>query len=92
MSKPLRNWLIASLLIAAFVSLLASSQPDGFEKSGEEIGYMQHAGAVLGSWFPDYTFPGVEGWYSGSLAGVLGTVLTFVLFLLLGKLISRKTR
>ncbi|MED4604065.1 PDGLE domain-containing protein [Paenibacillus validus] len=92
MNKPVRFWLIASLLIAAFVSLLASSHPDGFEKAGEEIGYIEQAGTLLGSWFPDYTFPGVEGWYSGSLAGIFGTVLTFVLFLLLGKLISRKTR
>ena len=93
MNKRIIGWLIASLIIGGFISLFASSSPDGFEKAGEEIGYIEHATASkLSSPMPDYTIPGIDSWLSSSLAGLTGVVLTFAIFLLLGKFLAGRNR
>lgn len=89
MKKQIISWFIVSLVIGGFISLLASSHPDGFEKAGEETGYIEHAADNLfSSPMPDYVIPGIESWFSSSLAGLLGVAITFGFFLLLGKVVT----
>ncbi|GEN34368.1 MULTISPECIES: PDGLE domain-containing protein [Aneurinibacillus] len=92
MKSQVKKWLIASLLIAGILSLFASSHPDGFEKAGEETGYIETATALLASPFPDYTIPFMDSWVSNSLAGIIGVIITYFLFTTLGKLVGRNTR
>jgi cobalt/nickel transport protein len=92
MKKEVRNWLIISLLIGGVLSLFASSSPDGFEKAGQQVGYIDHAvQSVMPAPLPDYQIPGVGSWISGSVAGLIGVVLTFVVFLALGKWITGRS-
>ncbi|NOU96236.1 hypothetical protein GC093_23880 [Paenibacillus sp. LMG 31456] len=93
MKKNIISWFIVSLVIGGFISLFASSSPDGFEKAGEETGYIEHAAAsILPSPLPDYAIPGMESWFSSSLAGILGVALTFGFFLLIGKLLTGRNQ
>ncbi|KWX02191.1 Substrate-specific component NikM of nickel ECF transporter [Carbonactinospora thermoautotrophica] len=73
--------LLVSLVLAGFVSHFASSDPDGLERVAEDKGFIASAqDHPLGnSPLADYQARGVENpWLSGSLAGVTGVVLTFV--------------
>lgn len=90
--KRIFQWLVISLIIAGAVSLLASEHPDGYEKAGETLGYIDRAAAYLHSPFPDYSIPGVKSWLSTSLSGIIGVVLTFIVFLLLGKIAGKRHR
>ncbi|MFC4776955.1 PDGLE domain-containing protein [Paenibacillus sp. GCM10023252] len=92
MSRKIWPWLAAALLIAGVLSLYASSHPDGYEKAGEEVGYIESAAAYLHSPLPDYTIPGLSSALSGSLAGILGVLATFLLFLGLGKWMARRNK
>jgi cobalt/nickel transport protein len=83
-------WLVASVVIAGFISIFASSLPDGFEKAGEETGYIETATSVLASPLPDYAVPGMESWVSTSIAGIVGVGLTFVVFMALSRLLARR--
>ncbi|MDF2724027.1 MAG: hypothetical protein K0Q59_3702 [Paenibacillus sp.] len=89
MNKSVRNWLIVSLIIGGFVSLFASSHPDGFETAGESVGFIERAASYISSPLPDYSIPGLDSWISSSLAGLIGVGITFGLFLLLGKVIAK---
>lgn len=84
-NKTVRNWLLVSLVIGGFISLFASSHPDGFEKSGEELGFIGQATSLLSSPLPDYSVPGLPSTLSSILAGLIGVVVVFGCFLLLGK-------
>ncbi|CCQ96318.1 conserved exported hypothetical protein [[Clostridium] ultunense Esp] len=88
--KKIWIWLLLSLGIAGFLSYFASSYPDGFEKAGEETGFIKGATSFFSSLFPDYTVPGVPAWISTGLAGMIGVLLTFGLFLLLGFFLRKK--
>ncbi len=84
--------LLVSLLLAGFVSVYASSQPDGLEKVAEEIGFIETAKdpATAGSALADYGVEGVENERASvGIAGVVGVAATGVvatgLFLYLGK-------
>lgn len=90
MSRTVWIWMAVSLIFAGIVSKFASSHPDGFEKAGEETGFIESATHIMSSPFPDYSIPGLPSWLSGSLAGILGVLITFGAFMLLGKLFSRK--
>lgn len=90
MKKRLFLWIVVSLFIAGPVSLLASTHPDGYEKAGEQLGFIERATSYLHSPLPDYAVPGVHSWLSTSLAGILGVAITFVLFLLLGKMAGKR--
>lgn len=83
-----------SLVLAFFVSPLASSLPDGLEKviekfvPAERIEETEHRPF---SPLPDYGFPGVGGErLSTGLAGVIGTVLVFAAVFFLGKVLAGK--
>jgi hypothetical protein len=91
MKKRVYRWIVISIFIAGAVSLLASEHPDGYEKAEKELGFIDKATTFLHSPLPDYTIPGINTWLSSSLAGIIGVTVTFLLFLLLGKLIGKRT-
>lgn len=67
--------LALSLVIAGGISFYASSQPDGFEKSAGEIGFLDTAedSPLADSPLAEYGVAGVENErLSGGLAGVIG--------------------
>ena len=71
--------LAVSLVIAGGISYYASSQPDGFEKSAGEIGFLDTAedSPLAGSPLAEYGVVGVENdRLSGGLAGVIGVAST----------------
>ncbi|MFJ5713668.1 PDGLE domain-containing protein [Neobacillus sp. NPDC093127] len=90
MKKRLVLWVAVSLFIAGAVSLLASTDPDGYEKAGEQLGFIDRATSYMHSPLPDYAIPGVHSWLSTSLAGIFGVAITFGLFLLLGKMAGKR--
>lgn len=71
--------LALSLVIAGGISYYASSEPDGFEKSAGEIGFLDTAeeSPLAGSPLAEYGVAGVENErLSGGLAGVIGVAST----------------
>ena len=90
MKKKIWIWFIVSLLIGGGLSLLASSHPDGYEKAGEETGFIEKATSYFTSPLPDYALPGNESNFSNSIVGIFGVILTFLVFLVIGKLLGKK--
>ncbi|EKN71398.1 hypothetical protein BABA_01910 [Neobacillus bataviensis LMG 21833] len=90
MKKRIYLWIMAAVVIAGAVSLLASGHPDGYEKAGEQLGFIDRATSYLHSPLPDYAIPGMNSWLSSSLAGIIGVALTFSIFVLLGKLAGKR--
>ena len=71
----------ASLVIAGGISYYASSQPDGFEKSAGEIGFLDTAkeSPLKDSPLADYQVAAIKDEnerLSGGLAGVIGVAST----------------
>lgn len=64
---------------AAFLSPLASPDPDGLERVAEDQGFLSQAQEAPFTILPDYTIPGLEGGISTILAGVIGLLIVFVL-------------
>lgn len=84
---------IVSLFLAAFLSFYASSNPDGLEKVGESIGFIETAkdSAVADSPLADYGVEGVEdARISGALAGVIGLAVTAAVSYGVFALVKRK--
>jgi cobalt/nickel transport system permease protein len=88
------GWVLAGLAIAmalaVFVSPFASSSPDGLEKGFER------AAASQPTWdfspLPDYAFPGIHSaGVATAVAGGIGTVVLFILVLLVGRAIGRRS-
>ena len=84
--------LALSLLTAGFVSWFASSHPDGLERVAEDLGFIGKAGESVFNIFPDYTVPGLKGFLSTSLAGIIGVIATFGFVMLLGKVFFRRKK
>ncbi len=82
------------LLIAlglAVLSPLASSHPDGLEWVAEQQGFIGLAQGSIYQIIPDYAFPGIsDGALATIIAGLLGTVLVFIVAL--GLAYSRRKR
>jgi hypothetical protein len=73
--------LIIAVIVAFFLSPLASSWPDGLEKVAHDYGFIAKGelGSVLKSPIPDYVFPGIKNEkLAVSISGFLGTVIIFV--------------
>ena len=71
--------LVLSLVLAGGFSYYASSEPDGFEKSAGEIGFLDTAedSPLADSPLADYGVTGIENdRLSGGLAGVIGVAST----------------
>ena len=85
--------LALSLIIAFFLSPLASSYPDGLEKVAETLGFIEvseGAEAWTNSPAPDYSLPGVRsGGLSTGLAGAAGTIILFGLGFAAGRILKR---
>ncbi len=83
------------LLVAFFLSPLASSLPDGLEKVIEKLapgGESREADSSPSAPLPDYGVPGVgSGWLSTGLAGLVGTVVVFAVVLLLARVLARES-
>ncbi len=91
MRRSIIIMLSISLVIAGFVSWFASSHPDGLERVAEDKEFIEKAEDPSYELLPDYTVPGgMNEFMSKSLAGIIGTIVTFGLVILIGKLISRK--
>ena len=54
--------LVMTLVVAFFISPLASSWPDGLEKVAHDYGFIDKVenGTILKSPIPDYAFPGIK--------------------------------
>jgi len=93
-TKFLIAGLSISVVLAFFLSPLASSLPDGLEKAIEKLvasGRVEEGPPPAVAPLPDYTFPGLKSkWLSTGLAGVMGTVAVFVAAFFIGKALSRK--
>lgn len=80
MNKKLLAGLAIAILVAVFLSPLASPHPDGLERVAEDQSFIQMAEGqeVLSSPIPDYVMPGIanEAVATGS-AGIVGVLLTF---------------
>lgn len=89
-----RQDILIGLLIAvilAIFSFLASSSPDGLERIAEDKNFIKNAAVVLKSPIPDYVFPGVHNEkVAGSIAGISGVLITFVLGIGLSRLLKEK--
>lgn len=81
MLKIALPFLIIALVLAALISPLASSLPDGLEKVAGVLGFSDAArGPLLNSPLPDYTLPLLgDTPLSTSIAGLIGTLICFIL-------------
>lgn len=85
--------LAVACILALLLSPYASSAPDGLEKVAQEKKF-EHLAAEKPLWdkapLPDYEVPGIENKrVATGLAGVIGTVLIFVLAIACGKLLTK---
>ena len=91
--KQIISWLLFSLILAFFISPLASSFPDGLERVAEDKGFLEKGEekSVFTSPIPDYAWPGIDNeGLATSLAGIFGTFLVFGLGYGIGSIIKGK--
>jgi len=83
--------LIVSVILALFLSPFASKYPDGLEKVAEDKKFLSEGQETWKAPLPDYTVPGVkhEG-LSTSVAGVIGTLITFFIAIIIAFLLKKK--
>jgi len=83
------NWKIVfalSVFVGSFLSLFASSSPDGLEKIAEVQGFLGQGEQLFVAVIPDYMMPGVYNeQLATSLAGIVGTSVVFIALLFTGK-------
>ncbi|MFQ6050473.1 MAG: PDGLE domain-containing protein [Candidatus Hydrothermarchaeota archaeon] len=86
--------LIISLIMAGIISIYASSSPDGLERVAEDKGFISKGKKeVIHSPMPEYTIPGISNVkLSTSLAGLVGTLLVFLLMYSMGKALKGEKR
>lgn len=91
--KPVYKVLLVALLVAAVISPLASSSPDGLERVATDLGFI-HRGEgnnIINSPVPDYLFPGIQNQaVATAAAGVAGTLATFGIVCGLARLVRKK--
>lgn len=91
--KPVYKVLLVALLIAACLSPLASSSPDGLERVATDLGFIDkgEGDPAIKSPFPDYLFPGIENEaLATATAGVAGTLVTFGAMYGLARVVRKK--
>lgn len=98
----MKNWrfyvglAVAGLGIAlgvAFLSPLASSDPDGLERVAEDEGFLEEAKDAPYEVIPDYVFPGVENEDVATiLAGIAGVLIVAALTFVVAFVLRRNGR
>ncbi|MBU0549379.1 MAG: PDGLE domain-containing protein [Candidatus Omnitrophica bacterium] len=91
--RILLGGLLVALLLAVFISPLASPWPDGLERVAEDKGFIHMADIkpAISSPIPDYAWPGIDNQrIATSVAGLTGTLMLFVLASGLGYLLRKK--
>jgi hypothetical protein len=89
-----RWWLVglALALLLAILSPLASPHPDGLERVAEDHGFLERALEPAYHLIPDYVFPGIANEQLATIiAGLVGTLLMFVLVYGLAAALRRKS-
>jgi cobalt/nickel transport system permease protein len=79
---------LISLGLALFVAPFACSWPDGLDMVSQALGFEGHAAQhpLVASPIPDYHLPGIaSATLATSLAGVIGTIVVFLLAFLLAR-------
>lgn len=74
--------LMIAVLLALVLSPFASPWPDGLEKVAEDKGFLEKGEGepVFNAPIPDYAWPGVKSEkMATSLAGVMGTLVVFLI-------------
>lgn len=85
--------LLIAIMVAVFLSPLASKWPDGLEKVAEKKGFLKDAEGrqLFQAPIPDYGLPGIRNErVATAAAGFLGTIAAFGLALGVGRLLARK--
>ena len=90
-----RAWWIGGLAIAALVvvaaAALASTDPDGLERVGGDLGFLESARDSLFTILPDYTVPGIDDpVVSTAVAGLAGVLIVFLVMVGLGRVLRRR--
>ena len=81
---------ITALIIGGLFSLFASGSPDGLEKVAEDQNFISAAlDFPINTVMPEYTFPIENEWLATSLAGLIGTIFTFLILLSIGKILAK---
>jgi len=78
--KEILIGLIIALIVAFFLSPLASSWPDGLERVAHDYGFIAQGeqGSIFKSPIPDYAFPGIGNEkMATAISGLLGTLVIF---------------
>lgn len=81
-----------ALFVGVILSPFASSWPDGLEKVAEEHGFIQKASEkpIAPAPMPDYAMPGIEGSWSTSAAGFVGTLIVYFAGYGMAKVLAKK--
>ncbi len=82
--------LTISVLVGGGLSIFASASPDGLERVAEDQGFISAGFSLISGLIPDYVMPGIS--YEPlavTLAGIFGTLITFCLIMLSGKMIRK---
>jgi cobalt/nickel transport system permease protein len=101
-TKELPEWgaLLAAglgiaLAVGVFLAPFASEHPDGLEYVGEKLGFLKDGPPpILPAPIPDYSFPlfgGANVKVATALAGLVGTLVVFVVGLVLARVFSKRT-
>ena len=79
------------VVICCLSPFIASSDPDGLEKSAEDAGVPENATKeVVASPFPDYTFEPLESIGEVGVL-ILGVLLTLLCALAIGQIVKRRS-
>ena len=75
--KLILGGLVICIIIAVMAPFIASSNPDGLEKTAEDVSSAEESG-IYEAPMPDYTIPlfGEDNPYGGILALIIGVLVT----------------
>lgn len=83
---------LAALAVAGILSFFAAASPDGLERVAETLGFAHAAQEPAVTVLPDYSVPGLTGFLSNGVAGIIGVAAVFGFAWLLGKAALRGKR
>lgn len=80
-----------SALVVIVLAPLASGDPDGLERVGEDLGFNEGAEGPAYEILPDYSVPGLDDPVITTIAaGLIGVLVVYAIMLLVGRLLSRR--